>query len=114
MAPDDGSPTPGWQARRPMQFKAANVIDLATAIDRPEGLPARRIRLGALKVPSAPMATPDTSCSPRAPSLRPCLLLLLRPHRRNLRGFCTGYTPDPSGPSAHTDRAESAISCLAP
>ena len=49
MAPDDGSPTPGWQARRPMQFKAANVIDLATAIDRPEGLPARRIRLGALK-----------------------------------------------------------------
>lgn len=40
---------PAGKPRRPMQFKAANVIDLATAIDRPEGLPARRIRLGALK-----------------------------------------------------------------
>lgn len=40
---------PAGKPRRPMQFKAANVIDLATAIDRPKVLPAGRIRLGALK-----------------------------------------------------------------
>lgn len=40
---------PASKPRRPIQFKAANVIDLTTAIDRPEGLPARRVRLGALK-----------------------------------------------------------------
>ncbi|WP_423176185.1 MULTISPECIES: DUF3653 domain-containing protein [unclassified Stenotrophomonas maltophilia group] len=35
--------------RKPLQFTTANVIDLATAINRPTPSPVRRIRLSALK-----------------------------------------------------------------
>ncbi|EPG5380842.1 TPA: DUF3653 domain-containing protein [Stenotrophomonas maltophilia] len=39
------------KARKPMAFTTANVIDLATTIDRPRPSPVRGIRLDALKGP---------------------------------------------------------------
>ncbi|WP_182267822.1 DUF3653 domain-containing protein [Stenotrophomonas maltophilia] len=40
---------PGSKPRKKLQFEAANVIDLATVIDRPKELPVRRISLRAFK-----------------------------------------------------------------
>lgn len=40
---------PAGKPRKQLQFNTANVIDLATAIDRPKPLPARRVRLDTLK-----------------------------------------------------------------
>lgn len=46
----EGRRAPG-KPRKPLQFTTANVIDLATAINRPMPSPVRRIRLSALKGP---------------------------------------------------------------
>ncbi|MDP9617868.1 MAG: hypothetical protein E2597_07280 [Stenotrophomonas sp.] len=40
---------PAGKPRKQLQFTTANVIDLATAINRPAPSPVRRIRLSALK-----------------------------------------------------------------
>lgn len=40
---------PAGKPRKQLQFEAANVIDLATAIARPQKLPVRRVSLGAFK-----------------------------------------------------------------
>lgn len=39
------------KARKPIAFTTANVIDLATTIDRPRPSPVRGVRLDALKCP---------------------------------------------------------------